>query len=114
MNRLTTLLFLAALLATTSSGCMLLGPDYRTPSASLQEEWLEAGDPLLDTTVPVAPEWWQGAFHDPVLDQLVAEALSQSLTLRSAGLRVLQARQQLMIAIGNQYPQQQQVSGQGG
>jgi NodT family efflux transporter outer membrane factor (OMF) lipoprotein len=114
MNRLTTLLFLAALLATTSSGCMLLGPDYRTPSASLQEEWLEAGDPLLDTTVPVAPEWWQGAFHDPVLDQLVAEALSQSLTLRSAGLRVLQARQQLMIAIGNQYPQQQQLSGQGG
>ena len=114
MNRLTTPLLLAALLATTLTGCMLLGPDYRTPSASLQEEWLEAGDPLLDTTVPVAPEWWQGAFHDPVLDQLVAEALSQSLTLRSAGLRVLQARQQLMIAIGNQYPQQQQLSGQGG
>ncbi len=114
MNRLTTLLCLAALLAATTSGCMMLGPDYRTPSAPLQEEWLEAGNPLLDTTASVTPDWWQGAFHDPVLDRLVTDALSQNLTLRSAGLRVLQARQQLMIAIGNQYPQQQQVTGQGG
>ena len=114
MNRLTTLLCLAALLAVTTSGCMMLGPDYRTPSAPLQEEWLEAGNPLLDTTASVTPDWWQGAFHDPVLDRLVADALSQNLTLRSAGLRVLQARQQLMIAIGNQYPQQQQISGEGG
>jgi NodT family efflux transporter outer membrane factor (OMF) lipoprotein len=114
MNRLTTLLCLAALLAATTSGCMMLGPDYRTPSAPLQEEWLEAGNPLLDTTASVTPDWWQGAFHDPVLDRLVTDALSQNLTLRSAGLRVLQARQQLMIAIGNQYPQQQQISGSGG
>jgi NodT family efflux transporter outer membrane factor (OMF) lipoprotein len=114
MKRLTTLICLAALLSATTSGCMLLGPDYRTPSASVQDKWLEAGDPLLDATAPVTPEWWQGAFHDPVLDRLVADALSQNLTLRSAGLRVLQARQQLMIAIGNQYPQQQQISGEGG
>jgi len=114
MNRMTTLLCLATLLAATTTGCMLLGPDYRTPTAPLQKEWLEAGDPLLDATAPVTPEWWQGAFQDPVLDRLVMDALSQNLTLRSAGLRVLQARQQLMIAIGNQYPQQQQVTGQGG
>jgi len=114
MNRLTPILCLALLLTVTLSGCMMLGPDYQTPSPSLQSEWLETADPLLETTAPVAPEWWQGAFHDAVLDQLVADALSQNLTLRSAGLRVLQARQQLMIAIGNQYPQQQQISGEGG
>jgi NodT family efflux transporter outer membrane factor (OMF) lipoprotein len=33
------------------------------------------------------------------------------LSLRSAGLRVLQSQQQLAIAIGNQFPQQQQASG---
>ena len=46
-----------------------------------------------------------------ILDQLVETALQQNLTLRSAGLRVLQSQQQLAIAIGNQFPQDQQVSG---
>ena len=31
--------------------------------------------------------------------------------MRSAGLRVLQSQQQLAIAIGSQYPQQQQATG---
>ena len=35
-----------------------------------------------------------------MLDQLVTTSLEQNLTLRSAGLRVLQAQQQLAIAIG--------------
>ena len=114
MNRLLKMTCLAIFLALNASGCLMLGPDYRTPTAPSQEEWLEAGDPLLETAAPVTPEWWQGAFHDPALDRFVAAALSQNLSLRSAGLRVLQARQQLMIAIGNQYPQQQQISGNGG
>jgi NodT family efflux transporter outer membrane factor (OMF) lipoprotein len=114
MNRYLTIISICVLLAMNATGCMMLGPDYRTPTAPLESEWLETGDPLLDTTAPVTPEWWQGAFNDAVLDQLVADALSQNLSLRSAGLRVLQARQQLMIAIGNQYPQQQQISGDGG
>jgi len=114
MNRYLTIISICVLLAINATGCMMLGPDYRTPTAPLESEWLETGDPLLDTTAPVTPEWWQEAFNDAVLDQLVADALSQNLSLRSAGLRVLQARQQLMIAIGNQYPQQQQISGDGG
>ena len=44
------------------------------------------------------------AYGDPVLDQLVADALQENLSLRSAGLRVLQSQQQLAIAVGNQYP----------
>jgi NodT family efflux transporter outer membrane factor (OMF) lipoprotein len=114
MNSLLKIACLAALMALSTTGCLMLGPDYRPPTAPQQSQWLEAADPLVETASPVTPEWWQGAFHDPVLDQLVGEAQSQNLTLRSAGLRVLQARQQLMIAIGSQYPQQQQVSGQGG
>jgi NodT family efflux transporter outer membrane factor (OMF) lipoprotein len=45
------------------------------------------------------------------LDGLVEIALQENLTLRSAALRVLQSQQQLAIAIGNQYPQQQQGVG---
>jgi NodT family efflux transporter outer membrane factor (OMF) lipoprotein len=45
------------------------------------------------------------------LNQLVDLALQENLSLRSAGLRVLQSQQQLAIAVGNQFPQQQAVSG---
>ena len=103
---------LSALLVLVASGCTMLGPDYRMPSAPVQTDWLEYQDPLVENTPPVSPEWWKTAFNDPILDQLVETALAQNLSLRSAGLRVLQARQQLAIAIGNQYPQQQQINGQ--
>ena len=99
------------LLALLAGGCAMVGPDYHIPTAPVQDNWLEYEDPSL-STAPVSPEWWKTAFKDPILDRLVETALSQNLSLRSAGLRVLQARQQLAIAMGNQYPQQQQVSGQ--
>jgi NodT family efflux transporter outer membrane factor (OMF) lipoprotein len=49
-----------------------------------------------------------------VLDRLVDIALEDNLTLRSAGLRVLQAQQQLAIAVGNQYPQKQTATASAG
>jgi len=98
-------------LALLTAGCTMLGPDYEQPVAPVETNWLEYEDPLLDESLPIVPEWWKNAFTDPILDQLVTLALQDNLTLRSAGLRVLQARQQLAIAIGNQYPQQQDVSG---
>jgi len=55
-------------------------------------------------------EWWT-VFQDPVLDKLVALAYAQNLDLRIAGVRILEARAQLGIAVGNQYPQLQQARG---
>ncbi len=98
-------------IALATSGCVMLGPDYQTPTAPLETDWLAFEDPRLKDTAPLAPEWWSTALRDPVLDQLVQIAMAEELTLRSAGLRVLQAQQQLNIAIGNQYPQQQDLSG---
>lgn len=99
------------LLTILLSGCLNLGPNYRRPEVEVMTEWLEAGDPLISTLPAVDPKWWEGAFHDPELDRLIEMALQQNLTLRSAGLRVLQAQQQLAIAIGDQFPQQQQATG---
>ncbi len=96
--------------AVLSAGCVLLGPDYEDPAPPLATDWRAREDGRLDTTSPVAIEWWRLAFQDAVLDQLVATAVSANLSLRAAGLRVLQGRQQLAIAIGNQYPQQQDIS----
>jgi NodT family efflux transporter outer membrane factor (OMF) lipoprotein len=111
MGRYLKPLILVLLAGAVAPGCTILGPDYEQPEPPLETEWLEYEDPRLDTDNPAAPEWWKGAFSDPVLDQLIDLALTDSLSLRSAGLRVLQARQQLAIAIGNQYPQQQELTG---
>ena len=102
---------LAALSALITSGCAMLGPDYQQPNAPVESNWIETDDPLVNSESPTDPKWWQTAFQDPVLDELVVIALQENLTLRSAGLRVLQSQQQLAIAIGNQYPQQQQLTG---
>lgn len=104
-------LCLSALLAFTVYGCTTVGPDYEAPTAEVESNWLEYQDPLIDSTQAVAPEWWKSAFNDPILDRLVEISLAQNLSLRSTGLRVLQSQQQLAIAVGNQFPQQQQING---
>jgi hypothetical protein len=81
-------------------GCISLGPDYVLPDADVETKWLTIADPQMRNTPPTDPKWWQAAFHDAMLDQLVEKALYQNLTLRSAGLRVLQSQQQLAIAVG--------------
>ena len=43
------------------------------------------------TELPNYADWWT-VFNDPVLNQLMEEAYQQNLSLRAAGLRVLQAR----------------------
>ena len=89
----------------------MLGPDYETPTASVEDNWLESDDERLSSEPAVDPAWWHNAYQDPVLDKLVQSALDQNLSLRSAGLRVLQSQQRLASAIGNQYPQQQLATG---
>jgi NodT family efflux transporter outer membrane factor (OMF) lipoprotein len=55
-------------------------------------------------------DWW-AVFGDPVLDRLIRVAYEQNLSLVSAGTRVLQARAELGVAIGEFYPQLQQGKG---
>lgn len=89
----------------------MIGPDFVAPTAPVADRWDQAADPAVDTTSAPRPEWWQ-LFGDPVLDRLVDTAYRQNLTLRMAGVRVLEARAKLGLAIGEIYPQQQSVSAQ--
>ena len=93
------------------SGCTQLGPDYQEPGVVVETDWLEIDRQYASTESSVGARWWETAFNDPELDWLIDNAMQQNLSLRSAGLRVLQSQQQLAIAIGSQYPQQQQVNG---
>jgi NodT family efflux transporter outer membrane factor (OMF) lipoprotein len=90
-------------------GC-LVGPDYRSPAAPVAERWLEANNTSVDTRSQEYRDWWT-VFRDPALNRLIEIAYNQNLTLVSAGTRVLEARAQLGVAIGEFYPQLQQGSG---
>lgn len=98
----------ALIAALTPTGCMV-GPDYVPPEATVADAWLESSDPRLSTAASDHAAWWK-SFEDPVLDGLVQRAYEQNLDLLEAGLRVLQARAQLGIAVGEMFPQVQQFS----
>lgn len=98
-----------------TSGCMTIGPDYEPATLPIESDWVDYEDPAFhQASSPVELEWWHAAFNDSALDRLIREALDDNLSLRAAGLRVLQARQQLQITLGNRYPQTQALSGQAG
>lgn len=93
-----------------AAGCMKVGPDFSPPAASVSSNWLEAGDRQVTTASQEHRQWWR-AFQDASLDRLIDQAYRDNLTLRQAGVRVLEARAQLGIAIGEWYPQTQQAFG---
>lgn len=93
------------------AGCFNVGPVYEPPAVEVETGWLADSGSYHTAETTVDPQWWSTAFKDPKLDRLIDLALKQNLSLLSAGLRVLQSQQQLAIAIGNQYPQQQQATG---
>jgi NodT family efflux transporter outer membrane factor (OMF) lipoprotein len=92
------------------AGCMI-GPSFSPPEAPVAGAWLEGARTDVDSEKQESKDWWR-VFGDPSLDRLIDEAYRQNLTLHKAGVRVLQARAQLGLAIGELYPQQQQVSAQ--
>ncbi|MCK5511862.1 MAG: efflux transporter outer membrane subunit, partial [Thermodesulfovibrionia bacterium] len=91
------------------SGCAV-GPDFVRPDAPSQEEWIDSDVPQIKTEPADLTDWWK-VFNDPVLDSLIETAYGQNLPLQIAGLRIMEARAQLGVAVGSQFPQLQQLSG---
>lgn len=87
------------------AGCMV-GPDYQRPGADVNDAW-EA--PTGGEASP-GGRWWE-SFNDPALTALVESAYAQNLSLKAAGLRVLEARAARGIEVGRFFPQLQEVFG---
>jgi NodT family efflux transporter outer membrane factor (OMF) lipoprotein len=103
-------MLILVLLILIFTACIKVGPDFTKPDAPEPSTWIQKDDPTISTTDADLTAWWT-VFDDPVLNNLIQTAHEQNLPLRIAGLRVLEARAQMAIAVGNQYPQTQRGVG---
>ena len=88
-------------------GCTKVGPDYVKPNPVKLPPSL---DNNTSKKLDDIAAWWK-IFDDETLNTLIKKMYAQNFDLRSAGLRILQARAALGIAEGLTYPQQQSISG---
>ena len=86
-----------------STGCMKVGPDFLGPELDIQMP--EAYQHGLAGVVPPEPDdrWWE-VFGKPQLDQLVEEALRNSLEIKQATARILEVRSQLVQTKADRFP----------
>jgi NodT family efflux transporter outer membrane factor (OMF) lipoprotein len=90
-------------------GCTTVGPDFLRPKANVAPNWMETGERVRNEPADYR-NWWH-AFNDQILNRLIDRAYRENLSLKIAGVRVLEARAQLGIAAGGFYPQTQQAFG---
>lgn len=107
----------------TLGGCAV-GPDYQRPEAAVPEQFRfappqagPAGDSSPQTSDRLANLAWWEEFREPVLNQLVAEALANNRDLQAAAARVEEAagafsstRSQLFPQLGSNLQGQRQRS----
>jgi NodT family efflux transporter outer membrane factor (OMF) lipoprotein len=94
----------AMLLAAALAACTV-GPDYRRPATPQPPAWTGTaghGEYVQGDSASLA-HWWTG-FRDAELNHLVAVALTDNLDIRTAGLRIAQARAQRKAAAASWLP----------
>ncbi len=109
MNHLRRLCLLLLMIDFLLFGCTKVGPNFLRPEVKVASNWMEAGERVKNERADYR-NWWH-AFNNQILDRLIDRAYRENLSLRIAGVRVLEARAQLGISTGRLYPQTQQAFG---
>ena len=89
--------FIVLLITSLLSSCINVGPDYKAPIVNVPKKW--TGTPTIEQKKSLQPEQWWKAFNDPILDQLITDAIAANLDLKQALARVRDARAQRWITI---------------
>jgi outer membrane protein, multidrug efflux system len=84
-----------------SSGCMV-GIDYKTPPTTAPASFGESNKPATQPVGDIAHYW--KTFNDPELNSLVERAMKNNNTFLQAQAVVRQARAQLGVQIGTEFP----------
>src|SRR5947209_11947013 len=113
-GRRTRLLTLVLLVPLGLGGCTTLaeyihngfkvGPNYHQPPVPVPPMWLDAGNPRVHIGDPNLCSWWD-VFNDPILAKLLYQSFANNLTLRAAGVQILQAQEIRALACGQLFPQ---------
>lgn len=91
------------------SGCTV-GPDFEQPATKLQTQFSEPKKSEFTEAIPAAlattpnPVSWWASFNDPTLNDLLARAARDNLSLQRAAVRIYQARSQLGVADASLLP----------
>lgn len=78
------------------SGCMTVGPNYKTPEPPANHGYAMPGDIAnkgqlqTDVGAKVLDDWWT-LFQSPGLNKLMADAIANNLTLKAAQARLAEA-----------------------
>ena len=91
---------IAALVCGLLAGC-LVGPDYQRPTVATPDAYIYEPEKVADTA---NTEWWK-QFNDPVLDQLIDEALANNKNVKIAAANVEQAAGVLTTTRAPLFPQ---------
>jgi NodT family efflux transporter outer membrane factor (OMF) lipoprotein len=83
------------------SGCMV-GPDYEKPRPALPAAWSDAGK-AAPSRPPQLAEWWR-RLNDPLLDELVAEAVAGNLDVAASKAKIREARASHRQSTGALFP----------
>lgn len=90
------------LLAVAGLSACTLGPDYERPTSDLPDSALDST--LLSKTQQDAMAYWWTRYRDPVLNELIDDALDDNLDVALQAARFREARAQLGLADANLYP----------
>jgi NodT family efflux transporter outer membrane factor (OMF) lipoprotein len=96
--------FVSAFVALACAGCAV-GPDYRPPQPVTPDEWHsvpDAAGPATGDTAALA-DWWK-TLDDPILNQLIEQALARNKTAKQAYARVVEARARRGVAAADFWP----------
>ena len=94
---------LAATLVLAFCSACAVGPNFVRPEVSSPEDYRGHVGPAEASSIADLP-WWE-VFEDPVLQDLIREALEANFELKTAVYRVEQARALLGVARSAFYPQ---------
>ena len=97
----------AAITLLLLAGCTV-GPDFHSPDNDAPAGWFSSSAPARKASVlvnePVDPQWW-ALFNDPELTDLETRVATANLDVRTAVVRIAEARAQRGVVASDQYPQ---------
>ena len=94
---------LAVLLACSTLCACAVGPDYRAPRTPIPDRWQSQPSSADASGDASLANWWT-ALNDPILNQLVQQAMVQNTSVRQAMARVKEARARRGISLAGLAP----------